>query len=286
MILAEGSWRAEAAAHEAAVDALASAHVARRQRGIKHPVEDFLWTYYSHRPSLLRRWHPGPGVVLAGASEHAGWRYYSAGPDGVSLDVEGFLAERGATVRFVRRLLVATSERPGQWSCFGLHEWAMVYRSSPDELRHTRLPLRLGHAGTDEVVERHRISCSHYDAYRFFTPAARPLNTRTPTLEARHENEQPGCLHAGMDVYKWAHKLAPFTPAELVADCFELAREIRLVDMRASPYDLSCVGQPPIPIETAEGKAQYLELQREFAGRAGRLRERVIAVCERVLRSV
>ena len=30
-----------------------------------------------------------------------------------------------------------------------------------------------------------------------------------------------------MDLYKWAYKLSPLVPSELVADCFELAREIR-----------------------------------------------------------
>ena len=41
-----------------------------------------------------------------------------------------------------------------------------------------------------------------------------------------------------MDLYKWAYKLSPATPGELVADCFELAADIRELDMRASPYDL------------------------------------------------
>ena len=35
---------------------------------MKHPVHDFLFTYYSQRPAQLRRWHPGYGVALAGAA--------------------------------------------------------------------------------------------------------------------------------------------------------------------------------------------------------------------------
>lgn len=51
--------------------------------------------------------------------------------------------------------------------------------------------------------------------------------------------------HAGnMDLYKWAYKLSPLVPSELVADCFALAREIRTLDMRASPYDLADPGVP------------------------------------------
>ena len=57
--------------------------------------------------------------------------------------------------------------------------------------------------------------------------------------------EQPGCLHAGMDVYKWAFKLTPLVPSDLVADAFDLAREIRVLDMEASPYDLRELGYDP-----------------------------------------
>ena len=85
-----------------------------------------------------------------------------------------------------------------------------------------------------------------------------------------------------MDLYKWAFKLAPFTPAELTADCFELARDIREVDMRASPYDLERLGFAPIPIETPEGRAAYEVHQRDFATRAQPLRARLIALLERL----
>ena len=98
-------------------------------------------------------------------------------------------------------------------------------------------------------------------------------------------NEQPGCLHAGMDVYKWAHKMAPFTSADLVADCFALAREIRELDMRASPYDLTAWGYSPVTIETPSGKAEYVRAQRDFGTRATLLRQRLIAVADEVLRA-
>jgi hypothetical protein len=41
-----------------------------------------------------------------------------------------------------------------------------------------------------------------------------------------------------MDLHKWAGKLAPAVPSELVMDAFDLARDIRSLDMRASPHDL------------------------------------------------
>jgi hypothetical protein len=51
----------------------------------------------------------------------------------------------------------------------------------------------------------------------------------------------------GMDVYKWAFKLSPLVPSDLVADAFDLAREIRLLDMQASPYDLRELGYEAVP---------------------------------------
>jgi hypothetical protein len=124
------------------------------------------------------------------------------------------------------------------------------------------------------------LRCSYFDAYRFFTAAARPRNTVTPEVFRRTELEQPGCVHGNMDLYKRAYKLLPVVPSDLVLDCFRLAKEIREVDMRASPYDLADLGYPPIPIETAAGKAEYVAAQRAFSERAAVLRERLLIATE------
>jgi hypothetical protein len=184
-------------------------------------------------------------------------------------------------VAFVHRLLTATASRPAFTGCFGLHEWAMVYRAG-DDRRHP-LPLRLGPAGTDAVVEAHPVRCTHFDAFRFFTPDAVPLNRLQPTRAGQVDLEQPGCLHASMDCHKWAGKLGPAVPGELALDCFVLAGDVRLLDMQASPYDLSSYGHPPVAIETPEGRAEYVRRQRELAARAALLRARLIEVCERLL---
>jgi hypothetical protein len=156
----------------------------------------------------------------------------------------------------------------------------MVYRT--DDVRHDR-PLRLGGAGTDAVVESHRIACSHFDAFRFFTEPARGLNVLQPGRDDRADFEQPGCLHAGMDLYKHAFRLTPLVPSELVADCFALAWEIRDLDMRASPYDLTALGYEPVRIETPEGRSEYVAEQRAFAERAAPLRQRLVAACDDLL---
>ncbi|MEO7069782.1 MAG: 3-methyladenine DNA glycosylase [Nostocoides sp.] len=286
-VLGRPAWEAAEAAHHARVDALTAGHLSRRAVGEPHPVEDFLFTYYHHSPVQLRRWHPGPGVRLAGASSlpRADWAFYVTSPDDESLelDLPAYLAKRGSTIRFVRELLSRTAERPAQLGCFGLHEWAMVHRLGDDELRHRGWPLRLGPTGTDEVVETHRIKCSHVDAYRFFTDSAAPLNTLRPTRDTQVALEQPGCLHAGMDVYKWAFKLAPAIPSELTVDCFELARDIRELDMRASPYDFADLGYEPVAIETPVGKAAYVTAQRAFSERSNALRHRLLQAVDSVL---
>jgi hypothetical protein len=153
----------------------------------------------------------------------------------------------------------------------------MVYRAHV-----TRHPvaLRLGAAGTDDVVESHRIRCTHFDAHRFFTPDAVPRNAEAPTRARQVELEQPGCLHAGMDVLKWAQKLGPLVPGELLLDAFALAHDIRVLDMRASPYDLADHGYAPVRIETPGGKAEYVAAQRGFADRAAALRTRLLTVVD------
>ncbi len=281
-ILSLSDWQALEGSHAARVDAATSAHLERRAGHRTHPVEDFLFRYYDNSPAKLRRWHPGAGVVLEGARElpRAQWRHYRVVGDGVELDTAAFLEARGPALSFVRSLLDATLSRTPQLGCFGLHEWAMVYRTAEDDVRHAGWPLRLGTHGTDEVVERHGIRCSHVDAFRFFTDEARPRNALQPTREEQVALEQPGCLHAGMDVYKWAFKLTPLVPSDLVADAFDLAREIRVLDMQASPYDLRELGHEPVAIETADGKAAYLERQRAFAERSNALRRRMVRVLD------
>ncbi|MGN9777791.1 3-methyladenine DNA glycosylase [Micromonospora sp. H33] len=275
-VLDAAVWQARRRAHEERVDGWLTPHLARRRRGEKHPVEDFLFTYYSHRPAQLRRWHPGAGVVLRDADPVDFGRDYRAGAAGVTLDTEGVRARRAESVAWIRTLLSATAGRAAQFGCFGMHEWAMVYRQTQAEVRHNAWPLRLSPEHTATVVEERGVRCSHFDAYRFFTAPARPLNVLTPTRESQHALEQPGCLHANMDLYKWAYKLSPLVPSELVADAFALAREIRTLDMRASPYDLAALGYPPVRVETPEGRAEYATAQRGFAERAAGLRARLL----------
>jgi hypothetical protein len=293
----EQRWLPLAEAHRRRAERYTGPYLQRRSAGTRHPVEDFLFTYYSEKPGRLQRWHPGVGVVLCGpaAAERAGWKYYREltaaerrtleiddGGAAVTVDAEAFRRERQDALGFAEAILGGTLARPAQFGCFGLHEWAMVYRSAENGVRHDYLDLRLGSGGTDAVVERSRIQCTHFDAYRFYTPQAIPLNVLQPTRETQRDLEQPGCLHANMDLYKWAYKLTPLLPGELVLDCFELSWRIREMDMRASPYDLREWGYEPIRVETPAGRAEYVREQKGFSAESQQLRVRLLAALSHV----
>ncbi|WP_395747385.1 hypothetical protein [Prosthecobacter sp.] len=272
-------------AHSARVAAQADAFVDRRSRDAKHPVHDFLFTYYSFAPAKLKQWVPPHGVSLemTGADFEAcpwlkGERFIHE--DGLlRLDARRFMQREREFAAWVAMLCSRILGRAGRFTCYGLHEWAMVYRQSADEVRHQGYELRLPPHELAAFVESLPVCCSHYDAFRFFTPEARPMNVLQPTLDSRPDLEQAACLHANMDLYKWSSKLWPWTGSDLIGECFELALAGRDLDMRASPYELNALGYEPVKIETAEGRAQYEQEQRALAARAAVLREKLRACC-------
>ncbi len=256
--------------------------LARRQRGERHPVDDFLFEYYRLSPSQLSSWHPGWRHEVVGnsrLSEEVGYRRRSVGY-GVDPVVSDRKRQR---MQRAQRLLAATQDRSPGFSCFGLHEWAMVYRTQ--EFRHEQVPLRLQPRQIAATVDSVGLSCTHFDAYRFFTPAAKQLH---PALQRSEQVdlEQPGCIHVGMDLYRFAYESLPLVCSELVADCFEFARDSRNLDMRSSPYDLSAWGFTPIAIETPEGRQKHAQMQRSLAERAVPLRTRLVSEIQDALQWV
>ncbi|MFM9135873.1 MAG: 3-methyladenine DNA glycosylase [bacterium] len=277
-VMRESEWRSRQREHAGRVRPWIAPRLERRRRGERHPVDDFLFEYYSFRPAQLARWHPGAGALLTGdVSEWARVRGYAVDADGARVRED---AIDHAAMRHVATLLRRTAERPEALGCFGRHEWAMVYRQGQDQVRHASWPLRLSPRQIARVVESSPLRCTHFDAFRFYAPEAIPLNMVQPTRATQADHEQPGCLHAAMDLYKWAYRCYPVVGADLTADLFALAREIREVDMRAAPYDLSPLGYAPIPIETPEGRAEFVERQREFARRGQEQRHRLLGALD------
>ena len=213
-----GRW---SSAHEQRVDASRPSTWPARADGRRHPVADFLFTYYSYRPAQLRRWHPGRG-------RRAGRRRAAGGglalvPTGSTATAPAWTSRRcwplaGTPCASSAACWRATAARPAQLGCFGLHEWAMVYRQAAERACGTRT----GRCASAPAA-RTRSWSSTRSAARTSTPSAssrrRPgrCNALHPTRETQADLEQPGCLHANMDLYKWAYKLGPAVPSELVA---------------------------------------------------------------------
>ncbi len=287
--LAPADWQQIARTHRTRAEKWTVPYRSRRARGKMHPIYDFLFIYYRFAPAQLESWHPGPEFALEASALPEGFseKFYSQSDGRVYLDTTKLDAKAAKRLRWTLDLCRATRNRAPHFGCFGMHEWAMVYQGGPEgRPRHeSTLTMRLPQAEIDAIVESRPVCCSHFDAFRFFTESAMPLNRIQPTQDTRMDNEQPGCLHTNMDLYKWTAKCMPWTGSTLLWDSFEYAVKCRELDMRASPYDCRELGYAPIPVETPEGRIQYEREQRALTEAAKPLRNRLIHTLESILLS-
>jgi hypothetical protein len=251
----------------------------RRERRQTHPIHDFLFEYYQFNRKLVSNWHPAIGdkLPVPEARRFLEYSQYSESNSTVFLDPLKLTETDTHRMEWICSLITAAMKNPERINCYGLHEWAMVYKS--DCIRHESTPLRLEPEQIEATIESANICCTHYDAFRFFTQKAKPLNSRQPTADERRTNDQFGCVHFNMDLFKWCYKLHPWISSELTLDCFLLAVEARELDMRASPYDLQAIGYAPILIETTEGKQQYQSQQKAIAVKGRKLATRFLTEC-------
>lgn len=289
--LPHDQWRDRFEAHRERMVVYTGPARERRDRRVSHPIEDFLFQYYPFPFSLLENWHPPAGSVVqwpSGVGKVVSCyrsRYYKHENDRIRVAPEALLEKERARLWWVVDLLEQTAARAANFGCHGLHEWAMVYDGA--EVRHElAMDLRLSRKEIDDLVRSRPIHCTHFDAFRFFSPAAQPLNRVQPELLTREKMEQPACVHANMDLYKWAAKSMPWVGSDLLVDCFELALKLRRLDMQASPYDVSRFGLPAIRIETPDGRKQYEAQQRRLADKASILRARLRGLLRTMLESL
>jgi hypothetical protein len=283
-LLSANIWHTYRDAHYSIVDPWIAPRLERRARQEKHPVDDFLFEYYPISPKKLRNWHPGLGVELEATAldfEELGDSRYVFSDDVISIS-DSWLDESLNLFEKIKSFLAITNSRPARSGCFGLHEWAMVL--GLEDVRHEAWPLRLSQSEIRATIDEQGLRCTHFDAFRFFTDEARPMNPLQLVRIDQIEQEQPGCLHANMDLYKYAQQIAPLIGSDVVREAFALARDIRLVDMQVAPYELLALGVEPIRVETAEGRAEFVAHQREFSVRAGTIRTRMISSIEAVTR--
>lgn len=281
--LAKNRWQAQEAHHRETIAEIVDPYLEKKQHQHKDPVLDFLFEYYAFRPSHLKRWSPGFGVLLEDADQQ------SAPPiseltitdSGAYLDLDHFPDNRKSSARWILSLLQNSLEKDPSFGCFGMHEWAMVYKA--DRVRHNHLSLRMPQDELANFVESRPLICTHYDAFRFFTEPAKPMNKFNLSRDSFADTEQAGCLHTNMDLYKWAFKLFPWISSEIIRSAFLLAVDTRRIDMKASPYDLRDRGLQPIKIETKEGRQEYVERQKEIYQRSIPIRKQLIEEYQKLI---
>jgi len=312
-ILPPHTWHAEARLHREAVGSILQLVGHSDPNALKlnltDPISNFICDYYRVKPRRLLAWSPGPlvglsqpfesestrSLVLRGNSRHGVARdlLFATGASDVH-DVGMFdpkhipLATLDAFF-LDRSILVATELRVPIFSCFGLHEWAILYHppGTPEPVRHQErdnpdLHLRVSQEIINGVVEGKipiskdtlPLRCTHFDAIRFFHPEARPHNTVVPEPNRSTQvlNEQPGCVHSHMDLLFYALRLGPFIPSDLFRDCLQCAMDSRAVDVRATPYAVD----DPICVETVAGRKEYARAQEGLFEKAKPVRRRLI----------
>ncbi len=276
LTLSKDDWQNQINKHQFILKPYLEPHLQRRHAGIKHPVYDFLFDYYPFRPAQLNYWTPGIMVILEHAVfTNSFWqRYGKKVGTGLEMNLAKFPRTRLPFLIWGKNYLIETQKRAPFWGCFGLHEWAMLYNSQ--QPKHPQLQMRVSPKILEEVILKYTLVCTHFDAYRFFTPQSIPLNRYSLSRDSSVEFDQSGCLHVNMDLYKMAFKLYPWCSSELIREAFELAWFGREIDMRASPYDLRDFGFEPIEIETETGLQDYLRMQQEIHSRGKPIRGRLI----------
>lgn len=285
-ILSETEWKELELIHTERVEELVGKYLIGRSQHKKNPVMDFLFQYYAFRPSMLKRWSPGFGIGLEFSNNNTLPEFEELEiKDGVAwIGLDSFPERRIRSTNWILEMLKSTQGRRPSFGCFGMHEWAMVYKA--EKPRHDQVPLRMEPEELAEFVESRPLLCTHFDAFRFFTKPAQPMNRFELSREKFEESEQPGCIHSNMDLYKWAFKLYPWISSDLILEAFELAVKARTIDMKASPYDLVDYGLQPIKIETEAGRIEYKALQEAIFEKGKPVRANIITKLERLLSTI
>lgn len=301
-------WKSEALLHSSAMNELlyppGKTESERKHAVWEHPLYNFLHRYYKYSNDEICRYSPGVGVALNGVDRHehllvprflvvdSARAYYSRSQLRAALKPGGKFKD--AYLFSNRDILKRTIAKPAFFGCYGMHEWAMLYsgRRTPgaEPLRRHQesAPLRISQSEIDDIVESGMLRCTHFDAWRFFHPTAQPMNMINPLSRSSQKIfEQPGCLHATMDLFKYAYQLYPFVPSSLLRRALELALWARRIDIRASPYDVAMYlnGQEPLCVETEEGRRAYVQEQEALTVASLPVREELFRVYDQVLSS-
>ena len=262
-VLPADSWRESQTAHEARVDALIRGHLDRARRCRSAPGRGLPLHLLLPAARAAAPLAPGRSGRAAGGRAASGpaWRFHRVVDRTASSRVDVARLPRptrgtpararpapagrdrvaAGPVRLLRAARVGDGLPPGRRA-----------------VRHAGCRCGSGAAGTDAVVESHRIRCSHYDAFRFFTAAGARRGTRCSRPgTARSRSSSPAACTRRWTSTSGRTSCCPrraqsswwSTPSSSPAT-------IRELDMRASPYDLTALGLRPRPDRDARGQGR------------------------------
>ena len=301
-MLKRSEWRSRADAHRRRVRDLLGGMFYDRKVHDRHPIYNFLFNYYRFRPHrTIERYSAGLDFAVESCSSSddeslylPSSKYLSVKDGCIEMDPVKSLNEKSVTrIRNLCTLLEKVQRRPPNFSCFGVHEFAMLHSGTRRSLFQKGLKLRMSQREIDNVVERAPIRCTHFDATWHFPKSALKSCRIKTSPDLRTKNEQAGCIHTNLDLFKFSLRLWPFASSELVADALELAIRARELDMRASPYDLSSISDftelgrdfdlTPVLIETESGRAEFRDSTMVLYRDSLPIRDRLIKVASSVL---
>ena len=271
----------------------------------KNAIYNFLHTYYRFSTNTLMLYSVGQSLPFQLNDEEEDLKLLHPtflrrrGTSYVYEMVPGELprARLAELIRY-REVLRGTINNSPKFNCFGLHEWAMLYSggegSAPRERHQKHASLRVSQAVVDDVVEGSSLKCTHFDAFRFFHSNAQPMNSPSPlTRQNQALNEQAGCIHSHMDLFKYAYTLYPLVSSDILQRALYLALRARTMDMAASPYEVSalvdeankvCAPEERVrsfyAVESAEGRKLYMTEQERLWAASKPVREDIFKVYE------
>src|SRR5699024_7067416 len=124
-------WQSHQRKHHHRTGKIIDPYLQQKNHHHKDPVIDFLFEYYAFRPSHLKRWSPGFGVMLEDADQDntPDISELSVTEDGAFLNPDYFPDKRKRAARWILELLEKSLHKKPSFGCFGMHEWAMVYKA-------------------------------------------------------------------------------------------------------------------------------------------------------------
>src|SRR5690625_1756589 len=113
-------WTGMQESHQQRLKSLIEPYLEKRSRRARDPVLDFLFEYYTFRPTHLYRWSPGIGVGLEcnDSNQLPGIRELTLHEGVAWLDRDEFPVKRARSFRWILEVLHNSTKRRPLFGCF------------------------------------------------------------------------------------------------------------------------------------------------------------------------